>query len=284
MFAPKFSDIIRAAGRLSASPSVLTQLSDLLSNVDSELDAVAALIKQDAALAATVLRIANSSYYGRPGIGSIDEAVGCLGFGEVFRLVGFATTRMLVDSNLRFYDLDAEVLREHMIATALAAEGIAKHTHLDARHAYTSGLLRPIGILALDQLARSLIHPVETYSVVDGNYTNWERRVMSINHPAATVAIMKEWNFANDVIDAIRGYDVPAGSPSEGAVVLQLALSIADDLGFALPGEANLWRPDRVKLEFLRVDENDLQSVAEDILVRMSLFQQARPQLQGSGC
>jgi hypothetical protein len=117
----------------------------------------------------------------------------------------------------------------------------------------------------------------------DGSYKNWERRAMSIHHSAATVAIMKEWNFASDVIDAIRGYDVAAGSPSEPAVLLQLALAVAADLGFALPGEAHLWKPDNLKLDFLRIGKDDLSSVAADVVVPMSLFRQAGSLLQPAG-
>jgi len=146
--------IFLIAQNLPAAPQVLARLGELLLDVNTGLDEIAALLKRDAALVARIIRISNSAFYAGDGqIGSIEEAVNCVGFGEVYRLAGVATTGRLVDRALTYYRVDAEPLREHMLYTALACEALAEKCDLDGRSAYTAGshlrsqALRPLWIV-----------------------------------------------------------------------------------------------------------------------------------------
>src|SRR4051812_28827551 len=92
------SAIITTAQALPAAPQALAGLCELLQDVNASLDEIANEIRIDAALAVRVIRISNSPVFGGGlRIGSVDEAVNRVGFGEILRLVGVATVASLVD-------------------------------------------------------------------------------------------------------------------------------------------------------------------------------------------
>ena len=78
-------------GRLKQLPALPSAVSTLLlsfADDDVDVDRVAGQIAKDQGLAARVLRVANSSFYGLPAkVGSIHEAVVMLGFRAVRSLV-----------------------------------------------------------------------------------------------------------------------------------------------------------------------------------------------------
>ena len=87
---PSLAEMIARLHKLPAMPAVAMELLSSLSDDNTEVDALARRIAQDQAIAARVLRVANSPFYGlQTQVGSIRDAiVGALPY--VFILLGFA--------------------------------------------------------------------------------------------------------------------------------------------------------------------------------------------------
>lgn len=281
MLAPSLKEIFAVAGKLPAAPQVLAELSELLEDTNAEIEDISDLIRKDGPLAAGVLRISNSVYYGPGGIGSIEAAVNRVGFGEVHRLVGCAATGVLADRALGFYGIDAEPLREHMVCTAVACETLAAAGGFNSRHAYTAGLLRPIGMMVLDRMARAAAASVDAFQIDrDAHYADWETRTMGIRNAAVTSVVMAEWRFAADVVDSVRGHAfAPGGSkpPTAGAAIINLAGWVVDKIGLGLPGEDGLWEPSPEKLTLARVAEEELHGCVGQVETQ---FESLRPALR----
>jgi HD-like signal output (HDOD) protein len=266
MLEPKLKEMFQVASELPVAPQILSELTDLLLDIRAETAEVCALLRQDGALASAMLRIANSPYYGSGGLGSVEEAVSRVGFREVHRLVGQAVTGLLADRALPFYRVDPETLRDHMVASAMVAEFLAEKTTFNPRHAYTAGLLRPIGMMVLDRLARSTISSAHIFQIDrDRDYTIWENRVMGIRNEAVSAVLMTEWRFSLDVIEAVRGHrgneTVPLTRPE--AALLHLALSVVEELGLGLPGEVAQWESTPGTLALAGLVETDLTEALE---------------------
>ena len=147
--------VVEAACALPAAPQVLRSLCLLLSDVNADLERVANQIRVDSVLAARVIRISNSAYFGSGArSSSVDEAVNRVGLGEIIRLVGVATVTRMVDRELACYGVTAERLRETLLMHALASEALARHTDVEPHTAYTAGLLRALGLMVLERVAR----------------------------------------------------------------------------------------------------------------------------------
>jgi HD-like signal output (HDOD) protein len=244
MLSPKLKEMFQVAAEFPVAPQILSELTDLLLDIRAETAEVCALLRQDGALASAMLRIANSPFYGSGGLGSVEEAVSRVGFREVHRLVGQAVTGLLADRALPYYRVEPETLRDHMVGSAMVAEFLAEKTAFNPRHAYTAGLLRPIGMMVLDRLARSTISCAQVFHVdLDRDYTAWENRVMGIRNEAVSAVLMTEWRFSTDVIEAVRGHRGSEAAPlaRQEAALLHVALGVVEELGLGLPGEVAQW-------------------------------------------
>ena len=244
--------ILTTARLLPAAPQVMAGLCELLQDVNSDLSQVAEQIRVDAALAARIIRMSNSaSFGGAIRLGSVDDAVNRVGFGEVLRLVGIATVAGLAERSLACYGVGAEPLRESLLLHALASETLAREANLEPRLAYTGGLLRAVGIMVLDRIGRDRTVPPQAFDRQKfPSYTEWEVEVFGVESTDVATTVLDEWRFAPELVVAIQsqhlGREGDLADPF--ACVLNLAGGIVAESGRALPGEAASWTVTPAKL------------------------------------
>lgn len=260
--------ILTTARRLPAAPQVLAGLCELLQDTNSDLEQVAEQIRVDAALSARVIRISNSTVYGGTRIGSVNEAVNRVGFSEILRLVGIATVAGLAERSLMYYGIAADRMRESLLLHALAAEALAERCGLDARQAYAGGLLRSLGMMVLDRVARDRESVSEIYDERRfPNYGRWEEALFGLRSREVTTLVLDEWRFSPELVAALGAHflTVEEDHSDRLAVVINLAGSIVTGAGLALPGEAEGWAPTSRKYEALGLDEAQLKEMADGV-------------------
>ncbi len=264
MLAPSLKEIFAIAAKLPAAPRILAEVAELLEDVSVDVDSVASVLRRDGPLAAAVLRISNSAYYGSGGVGSIESAVSRIGFAEVHRMIGWAASGVLAERTLRYYGIETAMLRQNMVCNAVAAERLAASARCNPRHLYTAGLLRPIGMMVLDRLARSFGDSHDVFDPArDSDYASWESRVMQIRNAAVTAVVLSEWRFAQDVVDSVRGHGLTPGAkdPTRGAAVLHLACWVTNEIGLGLPGEHGAWELAPENLALAGLVEEDVKGL-----------------------
>ncbi len=237
----------------------------LLQELNVGLDEVAEHIKVDSALSARIVRMSNSVIYGGRSIGAIDEAVTRVGFREVHRLVGFVTTDRLNDRNLRFYQVDAHFMREHMLFTAVAAEALADFCDIDPHQAYTAGLLRTLGMLVLDRTAEHLT-ACDTYDHGKyGHYLGWEAINFGLPNTEVSAMILEDWRFPQAIIDGIREHYLTKASDYENpmACLINVAGMSVAQASLTLPGDRRHWELTQRKLDALGITE-DMREMASN--------------------
>jgi HD-like signal output (HDOD) protein len=239
---------------------ILSRLGRMVMDLESPLDDIAALLKQDAALTTRILRIANSVVYGgSEPCGSLDEAVVRVGFTEIYRLTGFAATSQIVDRRLGLYGVTAAQFRENALLTALIMEGLADRAGVDQSTAYTVGLLRSIGKIALDRWVSTpgVEHDYDAHGT--GPLTEWELSTLGIGNCEAAEIIMTDWLFPTSTIEAIRHHYQPAEA-SQMANLLNLAAGAAERCGHGWPGERFYWNPTDEQFAIAGVNADDLDA------------------------
>jgi HD-like signal output (HDOD) protein len=259
--------LLQVARSLPADLQVLSQLGEMLQDVNSELDEIAGLLRRDVALASRIVRISNSPVFGGGGqIGSTEEAVNRVGFSEILKLVGTATAARFSDRALEFYGISADLLRDNMLYGALVAEALARQTGGDARVAYTAGLLRPLGFMVLDRACRGQFNASHAFALERWpHYSAWEGGVFGVNNCEVAAVILEEWRFPAEVINGIRSHYLARASDSERplAIVLNVANGLAQRVGRAFPGETSWWEITPDKLRSLGVGEEELDGLVE---------------------
>ncbi|MES2696495.1 MAG: HDOD domain-containing protein [Verrucomicrobiota bacterium] len=247
--------LLHHAQALPAAPQVLWGLCELLEDINTDIDQIAAQIRVDSALSARVLRISNSAVYGGGSpAASIDEAVSRVGFAEITRLVGIATVVGLTDRALKVYGITTTVLRESLLLHALASEALAERAGLDARAAYAGGLLRGVGLMVLDRVAQEKADTVAAFDPkAFPGYAAWEGGQFGLTSVEATTMILDEWRFPSELVAAMERHFVPRDDAM--ASVLHLAGAIVSSHRCALIGEAKIWAATPEMLFTLRMDE-----------------------------
>jgi len=258
--------ILVHARTLPAAPQVLGGLCELLADANTDLDRIAAEIRLEPTLASRVIRISNSAAFGSGHrIGSVDEAVSRVGFGEVLGLVGAATVGGVADRALGCYGLPVDRLREAMLFHALASEALAVRANLDSRQAYAGGLLRSIGMMVIDHGARLLLSASELYQLERyATYRDWEEEKFGLGGIDATTLVLGEWQFPPGLVTAVQEHFLAreASYQDRFAVILHLAGCIAAERGLALPGEAAHWAFTPGKLDAAGLDETQFTKAA----------------------
>jgi len=266
---PSPQKLQQIAQQLPASPQVLAQLNELLMDVNSGLEEIADLLRRDTALAARIIRISNSVAYGSAGgIASIEEAVNRVGFSEVYRLTGLAAVTQMIDRNLTFYGLTATQLRNNTLIVAFAMDSLARAAGVDARVAYTAGLMRLAGKLILDHYARSLTGPHDCFarSGLSG-LLEWETALFGCTNAEAGAVVMNGWHFPVAITEPLRQHyftQTPTGTHTRLACLLNIACGVATGLNYGLPGEEKYWELTEAKLRVAGLLSEQVEQSAVD--------------------
>ncbi len=256
-------NLIALGNKLAPAASTFSRLRILLSDPNTDLDDIIKLIRLDPALTFNVVRMSNSVLFGlRDKTESLDVAVGRVGLGEIFRLVGLAAARQVCQRDLVTYRLRASRLWENAVATAAAGEVLAQRSGRDAGLAYTAGLLRTIGRVVLDGAGLDQHYPGEAEWP---SVSEWEKKVFGITSAEVTTELLTHWHFPGELVESIRGHFNPIGDingTNIGACILNLACGVAARFGLDLPGEGGDWVRTPAKLMLAGVSESDVEDCA----------------------
>jgi HD-like signal output (HDOD) protein len=257
---------------LPAAPRILAQLAQRLQSADVDIDEVTRMLRRDAGLTARLIDMANSAaFMGFEPATTIEDAVARIGFRETHRIIGAVASNQLADEPLSYYALSPRRVRENSLFCALAMEDLADAADLDAGTAYTLGLLRSIGKVVLDRVARSRVG-LTRFDPHHGALKSWEQATFGITNTEVAARVLELWEFPEEAVDAVRFHAMPATS-SEPALLLNICCGAADAHDLGLPGERGLWRYDGNAFAQLGLDESRVQWAADranGILQRVS--------------
>lgn len=205
------------------SGHVIPQIIRLTSDDSASARDLARVLSHHPALTATVIRLANSSYYGRRNeCTSIQEAVTFLGMFSVRSL----TLSASISSVFRADDATGikAALWNHSLATAVGARLVTKMLIPQlAEEAFLAGLMHDLAKLVLLQ-----DYPEEYTPILRGadgrkqSSLAREHATFGIGHDQLGAMILEDWNLPRLVIEVVRHHH----SPDDPALV-------------ALPGDAN---------------------------------------------
>jgi HD-like signal output (HDOD) protein len=269
MIAPPLprAKLLSVATELPAGPRILALLGRRLLNLNTDLADIADLIRCDPALTARIVRVANSVAYGSDSpLASLEEALARVGFVEVYRLTGFVSVAQISETDLALYGITGAQFRENSLLTALMMEQMADYAQLDPREAYTAGLLRSVGKIALNRLAAKA--PDHASYAIEGRgpLGAWETEVIGLSSCEATALILEEWRFPAETVDAIRRHCEPGPDAPAMAQLLNLAAGAAERCGHSLPGEFSYWELTPEKLAATGLEGEQLDEITRRAL------------------
>jgi HD-like signal output (HDOD) protein len=236
-------EVLNKIEKLPPAPAVLPKLLKLLSDMDSDPEDIVRLIKVDPALTAQVLKLSNSAYFGGGQSHDLDDAIGKLGFREVYKLVGMVCGKDALGGSLDALYIQEGQLWEYSLATGFVMEMLAQRQKADATSAYTIGLLHSLGKVVLatykDFNYLSVLEKIETEKVP---MDQAERALYGLTNPEIGAALLRKWKFEESILIPIEYQAHPVDAPEPyklDACMLNIAIWTVASLGL-LHGK-NAW-------------------------------------------
>lgn len=251
-----------------------------LCNPAASVEEVSVLVMQEPGLAARVLKVANSAFYGvRRNVGSLDRALVVLGFDAVRKIAAAACLDRTMLRPAESALLQREALVNHSLATALAAESIARCVRRElAAEAFMGGLLHNLGVpvqmLMNPGGMRSLLDAV-TAAGPEPDIRALEAQAGLIGHEACAAIVFESWRLPPTLINVAACHHRPDGAPAPyraPAWLVHLGLQLAQGAGFGFPLEPVHASRSAAGMALLGVDDaklDDLQRLLPERVAQM---------------
>jgi putative nucleotidyltransferase with HDIG domain len=228
--------ILKSVTSLPTLPVALTRLTELARDDQAEPADFVRVIRHDAAVAANLLRVANSALFhvANP-VTSIEQAVNLLGTRRVVELATGASFGRIIPKVLPGYDMTAEGYWTHCAAVAILGEQLASSLGNAAPDAvFTCGLLHDIGKLVLGTFLMQVSGEIQRQLHGATSFLEAERLALGTDHAEVGVAVAARWQLPPPVVCAIRSHHAPSTAESDQTVVdlVHVADGLAHALGF----------------------------------------------------
>jgi putative nucleotidyltransferase with HDIG domain len=261
--------MIMTACDLPTIPVVATKVMQLIESERATAEELAKIVASDPAVAARVLKISNSSFYGcQRQVETLSRAIVVLGFGTLKSLVIAASVKQVYQP----YGLTEKMLWEHSFGAGLAARIIAKETRLaNEESAFLGGLFHDIGKTIMNNMNSAQFQDVMQRCYNDGlSFEDAERQVYSYTHSEVGGLVIKKWNFPDILMTAVLKHHSFDFAEDEETVQVNLTciVGLADmfchkvGIGMREP-EDELDLLQTVPAERLGLDEQRLETLLE---------------------
>ena len=220
--------------RLSSAPRIVPKLAALVKDPNMNPEDVIEVIKHDPALTARIIAACKSATVNRGAVvTTVQEAVQCLGFAEVYRITVVVAFRSGFCTSFKAYECSSDAVWQNAVAAACFMEEFALEQDEEIGTPYTIGLLHMIGMFLIDwycgQIPGARI-PCRPFS----KQLEAERKFTGYAHMEITAMALEFWGFPEEIIEPIRFYANSGESPAllhhAKAEQLMLAVSLAQDL------------------------------------------------------
>ena len=229
--------------QLPETPTIITELNKVIDDPLATSDEVAQIVHTSPSLAAMLLKIVNSAYYGFPSrIDRISRAVTIIGTKEISGLaLGLCVMEAFSDIPEELIDMKA-FIRHSLVCGMVARILAAMNNVAETEQLFVAGLLHDVGKLIIHKY-----YPNHGKACLQlGNSSDMpvfqaEKQIMGMTHPKFSKLLLKKWKFPAELTSNIVYHHAPgkASDPKKAGIV-HLADIIANGLGIGSSGERSI--------------------------------------------
>jgi putative nucleotidyltransferase with HDIG domain len=280
---------LRKIEDLPTIPTALARILRVAQNPDSDFSELVGAVETDQSLAAKVLQVANSPFYGcRREIKELDQAVMMIGFNQVRTIAIGLTAFQTLHRRSGVVRFDRELFWAHSYFCGFVCRFIAKPLGFaQADMAFVAGLLHDIGKVILDSYFPT--HFAQVIGALEKHPTSFvtaEHEIIGSGHDTVGGFLLEQWQLPDELVMAVTEHHDPEFADSPLADLIYLAdlivhqagihsssIEVAPDLDEVFETKAFLAVQERRD-----VSKEDFRSTLEGILENVDSFKE---QVQG---
>ncbi len=204
------SAIEREIDNLPPIPENITKIRQSINDPNSSNKSIANLVKQDPALTANVLKVANSAWYSvMTKIDNVERAITTIGLKQLSSLLLTIGAKKIMDDKFSAM----EELWEESSKCAFFSQSIMKMKNGssdDMESAYTAGLLHDIGKIILLSISPQLMKKITNMSEIKNMAPNIiEKLAIGVTSSEIGEKITEKWNFPKHISKTIANQYTP---------------------------------------------------------------------------
>ena len=217
--------ILKSVGDIPPMPHIASEVMEKLASDKTTAEDLNRVISQDQALAARVLRMANSSFYAvSVKIKTLSHAISMVGFNSIRSIVIAAATRELYP----VLGKHEQLLWEHSLAAGLGARLLARRARFgNPEQAFLAGLLHDIGKTILLLKLRPRMNPILEKMGKDASlsFRDLEAEEFGFDHAALGQLVARRWKLGTEIEEAIGTHHAPEEATEEPTLTYVTSLA-----------------------------------------------------------
>jgi HD-like signal output (HDOD) protein len=205
-------ELVSRTAELVSLPDIYIRLKAVVDDPESSMADVAAVVANDPALTARLLKIANSPYFGFPAkITTVARATSLLGTQQIHDLV-LATTVTEAFSGIPSELVNMQEFWSNSIRCGLLCRRLAQECNvLDSERLFVEGLLHDVGHLIMYQgLPEASAAALRQSQQQDRPLFMVERELIGCDYAQVGSALMRSWQFPPGLVESVGYQNEPA--------------------------------------------------------------------------
>jgi len=201
-------ELLSRLDKLHSSPVVALQVMELTKDPDFEMEAVSKCLDHDPALAASILRLVNSSYYGlSEPVLKLPHAVIYLGRRPLrLAVLSFGLVKTLVSGAPAQFHQAYWKRSLTMAAAARKCAEMSDDPEADPDTAFAAGLLADLGMLVLAQLETERYIEIAEEPDHTMELVKLEREAFDFDHLLVGQRLLAKWQLPAMLVDAVAAH------------------------------------------------------------------------------
>jgi putative nucleotidyltransferase with HDIG domain len=234
-------DLLTGIDRLDPLPITIQRLFSMLGDEFTAPREIANAVEYDQAIAATLLKVANSPVMGsRITVQRVSDAVMRLGVDQILNIALGAHFKQ-ISRPVGLYALSEDELWLHGALASVAAKEISAACTATQvpQSAPVAALVHDIGKLILVRYVEEDMDQVLRLAEEEGlTFVQAEQELFGFDHAEVGAAVAERWSFPEDITDAIaKHHTVPIVDPTPMLDTLMLSNMVAKTIGVGLGAE-----------------------------------------------
>ncbi|AVX20512.1 MULTISPECIES: HDOD domain-containing protein [Carboxydocella] len=260
--------LIKAVEDIPPLPLTVTKALQVIDNPNSGPRDLANIIGSDQAMTVTLLKYANSAFYGLSRrVSTINEAIVIMGFAAIRSLLmSFALSKTL-NREIKGYAMPQGEIWKHALYCGNISRHIAKKIkYPQPEEAFVAGLIHDIGKVVLNEFIfedyQQVLQKVETEQKP---FVEVEKEILGYSHAEAGALLGEKWKLPQNIVETIAYHHQPKDHTNKLVHIVHLADALCLMLGIGLGIDGLYYSINETSLQLLNLKSEQVELLIAEI-------------------